>query len=154
MPALSYLSSLFSFFPCPILSACPLKLHPLSVSRCVKSISCPLLSISCPLLSVPCPLLSVSCPLLSVSCPLVSVYYTLVTIQYMQEVEQLWAEKREKERRIAQLELELDQAGTDHHYSTQPKTDLFCSLLEERLIQHHLQSPCLLKPLSPKAPVS
>ncbi len=27
-----------------------------------------------------------------------------------QEVEQLWAEKREKERRIAQLELELDQA--------------------------------------------
>jgi hypothetical protein len=32
----------------------------------------------------------------------------------IQEVEQLWAEKREKERRIAQLELELDQAGTEH----------------------------------------
>jgi hypothetical protein len=33
-------------------------------------------------------------------------------------VEQLWAEKREKERRIAQLELELDQAGTEHQETT------------------------------------
>ena len=99
--------------------------------------------------SVICPLSPLICLLSSSICLLYPGDY-----MYMQEVEQLWAEKREKERRIAQLELELDQAGTDHHYSTQPKTDLFCSLLEERLIQHHLQSPCLLKPLSPKAPVS
>jgi hypothetical protein len=35
-----------------------------------------------------------------------------------QEVEQLWAEKREKERRIAQLELELDQARKVNNLKT------------------------------------
>jgi hypothetical protein len=36
--------------------------------------------------------------------------YHKKSVMIAQEVEQLWAEKREKERRIAQLELELDQA--------------------------------------------
>jgi hypothetical protein len=34
----------------------------------------------------------------------------------MQEVEQLWAEKREKERRIAQLELELEQGNRENFF--------------------------------------